>query len=98
MEVILMREQTGKLFPVYTRHADELEQLRDIADRIITRHADAPEDEKTQAIRRLRGRLEQVAGLLRNTFGDVAYVNNRDLDLVRKAAEWLREHPKAPGA
>ena len=30
MEGILMREQTGKLFPVYTRHADELEQLRDI--------------------------------------------------------------------
>ena len=98
MEGILMREHAGKLFPVYTRHADELEQLRDIADRIITRHSATPEDEKTQAIHRLRGRLEQVASLLRNTFGDVAYVSSRDLDLVRKAAEWLREHPQAPGA
>lgn len=98
MEAILMREQAGKLFPVYTHHAAELEQLRDIADGILSRHTQNPEDEKTQAIRRLRGRLEQVAGVLRDTFGDVAYVSGRDLDLVRKAAEWLREHPKAPGA
>ena len=93
-----MREQAGKLFPVYTKHANELEQLRNIADGILARHTEDPEDEKTQAIRRLRGRLEQVAGILRGAFGDVAYVNSRDLDLVRKAAEWLREHPKAPGA
>ncbi len=98
MEGILMREQAGKLFPVYTRHAAELEQLRDIADEILSRHAKETEDERTEAIRRLRERLEQVAGILRNTFGDVAYLSSRDLNLVRKAAEWLREHPKAPGA
>ena len=98
MEGILMREQAGKLFPVYTKHADELERLRSIADGILSRHADDPEDEKMQAVRKLRGRLDLVAGTLRGTFGDVAYVSRRDLDLVRKAAEWLREHPKAPGA
>lgn len=89
-------ERTEKLYPVYTWHAEELAKLHGITAGIIARHEGEPETEKMAAIRRLCTRLEQVAEILLTAFGDVAYLNGRDLELVRKTADWLQAHPETP--
>ncbi len=86
--------EAGKLFPVYTWHADELMRVFAVADRIVKRYGRPDETEKFQVIRRVRERLQQVAETLQECPGEIAYLSGRDRDLVRKAAEWLEKHPE----
>ena len=96
METI-MNETDGRLFPVYTHHVDELIRCREIANRILDKHRFEEETERIAGVKRLRGRFEEVIMHLTASFGDEAYVNQRDLDLVRKAADWLERHPEQAG-
>ena len=88
-------KEAGKMYPVYAWHAEELMRVHAIADRIVARHGGPMENEKVRAIRRIRGRLQQVADLLLSSESEIAYVNGRDMELVRKTAAWLEAHPDA---
>lgn len=96
--MILLEQASGvqgeRLFPVYTWHVDELLALQNRTEQVLARHPEDTDDERIPKIRRLRERLAHVANILLYTFGDVAYLNAQDRNLVQKAASYLQEHPE----
>ncbi len=90
----IMNETTDRLFPVYTHHVEELVRCRDVANRILDKHCFEEETDRIAGVKRLRERFEEVIMHLTETYGNVAYLNQRDLELVRKASDWLARHPE----
>ena len=96
METIM--KETGRLFPVYTYHVSELIRCREAANRILDKHRFEEGTERIAAVKRLRQRFEEVILLMTECGGEIAYLNERDTALVRKAADWLARHPEQAGA
>ena len=83
-----------KMYPVYTRHIEEVDMLRDYISRMLARKKEeqAPYDNRIETLTTTAIRLAVLRILLTHPKQEVAYLSEKDFLFLKKVCQWTDQH------